>query len=79
MTNRSASVTLSASAARARRVPILALARSALARVLAALAERRRVARELEALRAYSDLELRDLCLSRVDVRAIEKGTFRRE
>ncbi|HET6608138.1 MAG TPA: DUF1127 domain-containing protein [Rhodopila sp.] len=48
-------------------------------RRLAAYAERRRHAREIADLAAYSDHDLWDLGLSRSDLMSIERGTFRRD
>jgi uncharacterized protein YjiS (DUF1127 family) len=50
-----------------------------LSRRLAAFSERRRRAREMAELAAYSDRELWDLGLSRCDLMAVERGTFRRD
>lgn len=48
-------------------------------RVLHAWAERRANARQLRDLAAFSDRELWDVGLSRGDLLAVEKGTFRRD
>jgi uncharacterized protein YjiS (DUF1127 family) len=50
-----------------------------LSRRLAAFSERRRHAREMADLAAYSDHDLWDLGLSRSDLMSIERGTFRRD
>jgi uncharacterized protein YjiS (DUF1127 family) len=50
-----------------------------LSRCVATFSERRRHAREMADLAAYNDRELWDLGLSRSDLMAVERGTFRRD
>lgn len=53
--------------------------RSWLSRRLAAWAEKRRYARDMQDLASFSDRELWDLGLSRSDLLAVERGVFRRD
>ncbi len=50
-----------------------------LSRRLATFIERRRHAREMADLAAYSDRELWDLGLSRSDLMSVDRGTFHRD
>jgi uncharacterized protein YjiS (DUF1127 family) len=79
MRNRNVSETMPMAIAIAPARPDRRSWQAGLSLLLASWQARRQRARDVAALAAFTDYELRDLSLSRVDVHAIADGTFRRE